>query len=283
MPSMIWRSSSVGPVSRFLSLRQVRFRSNIGTCISDFAIKKKGTGTGCFIELPDFVPLQDSILVKIPSSCEIYGKMNKINAISSDASVQNEPLLAQESVGTVGFSRIVTGEHPANLIMASPTPMSNIAVVKIDSGENDGMYVPEFDQSVLCYSGNLMLRNNNQITGYGVVALAGRGPVYQVILREGEHMVVASESILAYDSQAQIRLIRLQSPYRSPSAMYSFFSRYFQRYYDQVLMKLNKSFATGRVFSKIQGPGTFFLQTQFVPGSRKYLDEELLQITKSEA
>lgn len=276
---MIWRSSSVGLVSRFLSLGQVRFNSSIGTRISDFAIRKKGTGAGCFIELPDFIPLQDSILVKIPSSCEIYGKVNKINAISSDAKVQNEPLVAQESVGTAGFSRIVTGEHPVNLIMASPTPMSNIAVVKIDSGENDGLYVPEFDQNVLCYSGDLMLRNNNQITGYGVVALAGRGPVYRVILREGEDMVVTRESILAYDAQVQTRLVKLQSPYRSSNDI----STYIQRYYDQLLVKWNKSWTAGKVFSKIRGPGTFFLQTQFVPGSRKYSAEELLEITKSEA
>ncbi|QLQ80965.1 hypothetical protein HG537_0E03200 [Torulaspora globosa] len=280
MVSSNWSNCSIGLVSRFLRLRQKRFYSNIGTCISDFAITKKGSGRGCFIELPDFIPLQDSILVKIPSSCEIYGKLNKINAISSDSKVQNQTLVAQESVGSAGFSRIVTGEYPVNLIMASPTPMSNIAVVKIDSGENDGLYVPEFDQNVLCYSGDLMLRNHNQITGYGVVALAGRGPVYRVILKEDEHMIVTSESILAYDSQVQTRLIRLQSPYRTPNAIYRFFSKYIQRYYDQLLVKWTKS---GKVFSKIQGPGTFYLQTQFVPGSRRYSAKELLEITKSKA
>lgn len=279
---MSWRNSTVGLVKRFSSLRHTRFYTSTGTTISDFAIKKKGTGKGSFIELPEFTPLQDSILVKIPSSCTIYGKVNKINAISSDSKSQNGPLLAQQFLGPAGFSKIMTGEHPANLIMASPTPMSNVAVVKIDSGEKDGLYVPEFDRNVLCYSGDLTMKGKNQITGFGVVALAGQGPVYQVVLKQDEEMVLTSESILAYDAQVETSLIRLRSPYKIPNAVRNFFFKYFQRYYDQLVVKWDKTFTTGKIFSKIQGPGTFFLQTQFVPGSRKYSESELLESTKSE-
>lgn len=280
---MSWRSSSIGLIGRVFSSRQGRFYSTYGTTISDFALTKKGTGRGSFIELPEFTPLQDSILVKVPSACTIYGKLNKINVISSEPRTNNGPVLAQDVIGRGGFTRIMTGEHPANLIMASPTPMSNIAVVRIDSAEDDGLYVPDFDQNVLCYSGDLKLRNRNQVIGFGIIALAGRGPVYQVVLKEGDEMVLTSESILAHDAQVQKSLIRLNSPYKVPTVIRDFFAKYFRRYYDQLLIKWDKAFTTGKVFTKIQGPGVFFLQTQFVPGSRKYTNQELLESTKSEA
>lgn len=245
--------------------------------ISDFAATKKGTGSGSFIELPEFKPLQDSILVKIPSSCTVYGKLNKINAISSDPQAKTGPFLAQESTGPSGFSRIMTGEHPANLMMASPTPMSNITVVKIDTDDKGGLYVPDFAENVLCYSGDLTLDEKSRVKGYGVLALAGKGPVYQVILKEGEEMMVTSESILAYDSQVALKLMKLNSSYGIPKGVSELLSKYFARYYDQACITWNKWFTGSKIYSNIQGPGTFFLQTHFIPGSRNYTEKDIIE------
>lgn len=258
-------------------LQRVGLHSQSNISISDFASTKRGTGGGSFIELPEFKPLHDSILVKIPSSCTVYGKLNKINAISSDSNSREKPFLAQETDPSSGFSKLVTGEHPVNVIIASPTPISNVSVVKVDRNEEDGLFVPNFTESVLCYSGNLTLSEAGKLHGYGVVGIEGKGPVYQVNLKEGEEMMVKSESILAYDSKVTLKLTKLKSPYGVPDGVSKFFARYLAGYYDRILVMWNKWFTSSKVFSKFRGPGMFFLQTNFIPGSREYTKEEILE------
>lgn len=273
---MLVRANPVKLLKLCSSPQSTRLYSG-GILISDLAARKKGTGGGSFVELPEFKPLQDSILVKIPSSCTVYGKLSKINAISCDPQAKDGPFLAQEALNSSGFSKVMTGEYPANLIMASPTPMSNVAVVKIDASGKEGLCVPDFAENVLCYSGDLNLDEGSRVNGYGVVALAGKGPVYQVVLKEGEQMMVASESILAYDSQVNLRLTKIKSPYGIPNGIRDFISKHFAFYYDQAMIRWNKWITGSKIYSNIQGPGTFFLQTHFVVGSRRYTEGEIME------
>lgn len=253
-----------------------RFYSSSIVPVSDFASRKKGTGKGPFVELPDFKPLQDSILIKIPSSCTIYGNMDKINAISPDPKADGQPFLAQEYDHTRGFSKIMTGQYPANLIMSSSTPMSCVSVINVDSYKN-GLFIPSFRQNVLCYSGDLLLDKGNQLKGLGIVALAGKGPVYKLKLEKGEQIMVTGESILAYDSHVKLNLTRLKSSYGIPKILNDFFSKYLHHYYDILLIQWSKMFSRDKIYCNIQGPGIFFLQTKFIPGSRKYSNDELLE------
>lgn len=253
-----------------------RLYSSGNVSVSDFASRKKGTGKGPFVELPDFKPLQDSILVKIPSSCTVYGNMDKINAISPDPNADGQPFLAQEYDSIRGFSKILTGQYPANLIMSSSTPMSSVSVVKVDSYKN-GLFVPCFRQSVLCYSGDLFLDKDNQLKGLGVVALAGMGPVYKLKLEKYEHIMVSGESILAYDSHVKLNLTRLKSSYGIPKILNDFFSKYLHHYYDVLQIQWSKIFSRDKIYCNVQGPGTFFLQTNFIPGSKKYSNDEFME------
>lgn len=258
-------------------LRSFRVYSSGNVTVSDFASRKKGTGGGSFIELPEFKPLQDSILVKIPSSSTVYGKLSEITAVSPDPKSKGEPFLAQDYDNSTGFTRLLTGQYPSNLIIASSTPMANIAVVKIDAGDNNGLHVPNFNENVLCYGGDLVLDRGNQVKGLGVVALAGRGPVYEVTLKKGEEMMVTEESILAYDSLVELKLTKLKSPFSLPKIVDNFFSKYFHNYYDKLLIKWDKLFMRDNLYCRIQGPGIFFLQTHFVPGLKRYSNAELMK------
>lgn len=90
-------------------------------------------------------------------------------------------------------------------------------------------------------------------------------------------MMVTSESILAYDSQVALKLMKLNSSYGIPKGVSELLSKYFARYYDQACITWNKWFTGSKIYSNIQGPGTFFLQTHFIPGSRNYTEKDIIE------
>lgn len=262
-----------------MQILESRSYSNGSVRISDFSTKKKGTGGGPFVELPEFKQLQDSILIKIPSSCTIYGKLDRISAITSGGIESGKPFLAQDYDSTKGLSRLTTGDHPANVLVASYTPMSNIVVLQLDNYDK-GFYVPNFSREAICFSGDLHLDNNKQLKGHGVVSLAGQGPVYQMNLGKNEKIVVAVESLLAHDSDVQLQLTKLRSSFNVPQIVNDWLLKNVSSIYESLLMQWTRLFTKDRIYYELQGPGAVLLQTNFVPGSKSYSKAELLKVSQ---
>lgn len=247
--------------------------------ISDFSTTKKGTGAGPFVELPEFKQLQDSLLIKLPSSCTVYGNLDKISAITSDGLENGKPFLAQDYDSTRGLSMVTTGDHAANVLVASYTPLSNVVVLEMDNYE-EGFCIPNFSQEALCLSGDLHLDNTGHLRGHGVVALAGQGPVYQMILKKGESIVVAVESLLAHNENIQLQLTKLNSSFSIPQRINDWLLKNASDVYEKLLIQWIRLFSKDKIYYEIQGPGIVLLQTNFVPGSKTYSRAELLKVSQ---
>lgn len=271
IPKTVWRSTA--------RLANYRCYSNGGMNISDFSMRKRGTGRGPFIELPEFQPLQDSILLKIPSSCTVYGHLDRISAITSDIRDHGKPFLAQDFDSAKGLSMVTTGEHPANVLMASHTPLSDVLVLKIDN-YNRGIYIPDFYQESLCFSGNLHMNNSGELKGLGIVALAGKGPIYQIVLKPGERTFVARESILAYDSKVKLQLSKLNSTFNIPQSIHVWFLENASKFYENAKVQWSRFFNSDKIYCELQGPGSVFLQTNFIPGSKPFTKPDLLNVVQ---
>lgn len=262
-----------------LRLPSYRYYSSAGLNVSDFSTRKKGTGSGPFIELPGFTPLQDSILIKIPSSCTVYGQLEKISAITSDIRDHGKPFLAQDIDPSKGLSIVTTGEHPANILMASHTPLSNVLVLKLDDYKQ-GIYIPNFYQEALCFSGDLQMNDSGELKGLGIVALAGKGPTYQMILKQGEKNLVARESILAYDSKVKCQLTKLHSSFNIPQSIHNWFIKNVPKFYDNAKIQWSKLFHSHKIYCEVEGPGSVFLQTNFIPGSKPVTKSDLFKVSQ---
>ncbi|GAV53302.1 hypothetical protein ZYGR_0AI05860 [Zygosaccharomyces rouxii] len=250
-----------------------------GVNISDFSTRKKGTGSGPFVELPEFTPLQDSILIKIPSSCTVYGQLDKISAITSDIRDHGKPFLAQDIDSSKGLSIVTTGEHPANILMASHTPLSNVVVLKL-ANYKQGIYIPNFYQEALCFSGDLHMNDSGELKGLGVVALAGKGPIYQMVLKQGEKNLVARESILAYDSKVRCQLTKLHSSFNIPQSVHEWFINNASKFYDNAKVQWSRLFHSHKIYCELEGPGSVFLQTNFIPGSKPFSKSDLFKASQ---
>lgn len=243
-------------------MQSIRSYSNEGVVVSDFATKKKGTGKGPFIELPELKSLQDSILIKLPSSCTIYGNLKNFNAISPDPRANGQTVLERAYDKQTGLSKLSTGQYPLNMIMLSPASMSSTAIIKIDS-YTKGLFVPNFFKSTLCYGGDLSLDNQSgEVKGLGIVALAGEGPVYKMILSKIDTIMVSKETILAYDSNIKVHSVTLGSYYSFPIRLKTFFKKLPSPYSEYLTSLCDKIFNRDKSFCKINGPGILFLQTQ---------------------
>lgn len=262
--------SSFGP-------KYAKWYSTTGAKVSDFALKKKGTGKGPFVQLPEFRSLQDAILIRIPASCTVYGNLKNINAVSTDPNPNGLPFLSQEYDKATGLSKLSTGQSPINLLMASSTSISNVAIVKIDSYQ-EGLYIPDFHENVLCYCGDLILDTHNQLKGLGIVAIAGKGPVYQLRLAKDEEMLVTSEAILAYDSKVDVHLTTLRSNFSVPKQLRHFLQKLTNSFSQRLIVYWNKLFNRDKLICKVKGPGLFFLQTQSTPASKLYSNKELKDV-----
>lgn len=265
--------------SPVLRLSTYRYYSNGGVNISNFSMRKKGTGSGPFVELPEFTPLQDSILIKIPSSCTVYGQLDKISAITSGIRDHGKPFLAQDLDSSKGFPIVTTGEHPANILMASHTPLSNVVVLKLDNYKQ-GIYIPNFDQEALCFSGDLNMNDSGELKGLGIVALAGKGPIYQMILKQGEKSLITRKSILAYDSKVGCQITKLNSSFNIPQSVHNWFTKNASRFYDNAKIQWSRMFHSHKIYCELEGPGSVFLQTNFVPGSKPVTKSDFVMTSK---
>ncbi|SCV03431.1 LAME_0H10374g1_1 [Lachancea meyersii CBS 8951] len=255
---------------------------NLNT-ISNFTTTKLASAGGPFSQLPEFTPLQDSILVSLPSSCILHTRTDQVCALSFDAKskLQQQPLYLNASEKSPHFCQLSTGDEPVNAMLVSSTPMSNVLILNLDD-YRDGWHLTDPQASVLCYSGNLEFQTDNQLIGRGTVAISGEGPVYQMQLGENESAIVNPGAILGYSNKVSVSNAGFSSQALVPIPIRACFSRYAGRYLEKLDLLRHKLLNQGKVYTEVKGPGTVLLQTSFVPGpkSYNYSDQELLQAFK---
>ena len=256
-----------------------RFLSNGERTIADFTVRKQGTGSGPFVEIPEFTQLQDSLLVKLPAFSTVYGNLINVCAVNVDSNSKDTSYLTEEYREENDVVKFSTKQFSANIIMSSSIPMSNVQVVKIDNYEK-GLVVPDFEDNILCYSGDLVKVDNNEVKGLGVIALSSDGPIHHISLKDNEQIMIIPDSIIAYSSGLQITLTRLMSS----STMLEIIKKAFERFYKLsskytgVLMV--KWLRDDKLFYNIKGPGYVIIKDKFDSNSRKYSDKQLNEVFK---
>ncbi|CAR24858.1 AIM24 family protein [Lachancea thermotolerans CBS 6340] len=264
--------------TRFLPGWALRTRK-LNTLVN-ISSRKSGSFGGPFSQLPEFTPLQDSILISLPSSCTVYTKTDKVSVISADPNVNENPVIFKDAVPGSGFSRLFTREEPINAMLVSSTPMSNVLVLELDD-YNEGWYLADPQNSVICYSGDLTFASDGRhLVGRGVVAVSGEGPVYQLQLGENESIIVSPDAILGHDKKVRLETSVLGSHAGIPEIIKKSLSQYAQSYLDTLNITWHKLFAKSRTFYQATGPGTLLLQTSFVPETKVFTDDDLSKALK---
>ncbi|SCV05594.1 LANO_0H10924g1_1 [Lachancea nothofagi CBS 11611] len=247
--------------------------------ISNFTTTKSGTAGGPFSQLPEFTPLQDSILVSLPASCSLYTKTDKINAFTVNSKAANQQLIYHDVDPNSKFSKISTCEEPVNAMLVSSSPMSNVLVVGFDNYK-EGWFLTKPQESLMCYSGDLSFQADQQLVGRGIVALCGEGPVYQLKLEEGETAILNPDAILGFNRHVRLEAAGFTSRTVLPGLIRNWVSRYAGNYLERFNVLWHKSFDKDKVYCQVTGPGTVLLQTSFMPAAKSYSDDEFSKAFK---
>lgn len=258
------------------------------TSITSFSQRKQGTGAGPFVELPDLQPLHDSILLRIPSSSSITGKLDNITVVNSSNELKDvdmTKLFSVEKASTTNFVTLSTGDEPVNLICSASTRLSNVTVINLDDYEKGWTLVDPIS-NVFCYSGDVLLQGN-RITGRGVFAVAGQGPSWQIKLESNEDLLIPSKSILGYSStistnwETRSRFISYSMPswLSMPKEVIKWLDTNVTPHYNNLRLIYNKVFRKDKIMARVKGPGLVILQNQNSNRSKNvlYTDAELLK------
>lgn len=270
------RFTKITIAKRFLSLQESTVKPS--RKVSHIALTKKGTASGPFVELPEFEPLQDSILVKLPASCILHSKLDKISVVNVESNATSKPFLSIENEENQVFSKLVTADRSVNAMLVSGSPMSNVTVLQLDNYK-EGWILTNPEQNVLCYSGDLTL-DKGHLKGSGVAAINGDGPVYWMKLESKDNVLINPDSIIGYQSSVSLSPTKTRSTFVIPPKIKQWFEKYLDGYYDKFLLNWGKLFNSDKVYCRIQGPGNVLLQANFAPGSKILSDNELLQAFK---
>ncbi|RPA84477.1 hypothetical protein BJ508DRAFT_303931 [Ascobolus immersus RN42] len=121
----------------------------------------------------------------------------------------------------------ITSSSPLTCLVSTNSTVSSFAVVKLDGAVD---WIVAQRKAILAWTGESLAikprinrqmsfayMGNSRITGRGLVALVGKGQIFQVILKEGEEYVVHPSNLLAY-SNPRIK----PKPYRLASNILRF-------------------------------------------------------------
>ncbi|KAF2457682.1 mitochondrial biogenesis AIM24-domain-containing protein [Lineolata rhizophorae] len=143
--------------------------------------------------------------------------------------------LRRSPLGVPFLYQKISSTTPLNLLVSSTTPNSTFVVIHLD-GRIDWIVAQR--NGLIAWTGHsLAVRpkvnmkmslahwGNTQITGRGLVALEGKGQIYQVVVRAGEEYIVHPSHVLAYTVTPSLplpyrfRSLRLQIPSFSLGAL----------------------------------------------------------------
>jgi hypothetical protein len=197
--------------------------------------------------------------------------------------------LTRAPLGIPFLYQRVSSSTPLTALLATKSSATSFAVVHLD-GRLDWMVAQR--NALLAWTGhNLIVRprwntrlglshwGNTSITGRGLVALVGKGQVYQVSLREGEEYILHPSHVLAYSQNGfppqpyrfRSSTLRLQIPSLGSLLPNTKFFNEMKKsqlwnFLAETLYKLRtwtrRTVWGDRLFLQFKGPGTVLVQSR---------------------
>ncbi|OAL35803.1 hypothetical protein AYO20_04953 [Fonsecaea nubica] len=155
--------------------------------------------------------------VTLSPSQELYTRRGTLVAFAGDPNGTISTLrilnpVRRALVGIPFLYQKITSTSPANALIATRSPMTTFAILQLD-GTMDWKLAQR--KALLAWTGStlsvkpsintrfsLAYWGSSNVTGRGLLALAGQGQVYSVELAEGETYIVHPSNILAYSSSS---------------------------------------------------------------------------------
>ncbi|KAF8250055.1 hypothetical protein K440DRAFT_619467 [Wilcoxina mikolae CBS 423.85] len=143
--------------------------------------------------------------VALPASSNLYtrrGTLLGLNGRPSDTtstlSILSPLLRAPKRIPFL-YQKL-TSTSPLTCIISTNTPNTTFCVLSLDGTADWTLSQPD---ALLAWSGHSIVVRPSEVTGRGLVALAGRGQVYQLSLKPGEEFIIHRKSLLAYSAAGQ--------------------------------------------------------------------------------
>lgn len=195
-------------------------------------------------------------------------------------------------VGIPFLYQKITSTTPINALITTKSPLTSFAILQLD-GTSDWKLAQR--KALLAWTGSsLSVRpsinarlsvahwGSSDITGRGLLALAGQGQIFSIELAEGESYVIHPSNILAYSTSSPSPL---PTPYRFKSSNFSFqiptqlgnffpSSKFVQnmkasntyKFFSNITMRIRtwsrRTIWGDRLFLNFQGPTTILLQSR---------------------
>ncbi|CAZ83667.1 unnamed protein product [Tuber melanosporum] len=194
-------------------------------------------GRGGLIDSMRFLDVKFEVLgapysllsVALPASSVLYSRRGTLVGVNGKAGNAVSTLSLLEPIRR-SFLRIpflyqkISSTSPLTCLISTNSPNTTFGVIELD-GKADWMVTQ--NDALLAWTGHsisakpsvssrmsLAHWGNSKLTGRGLVALVGRGQIYQVTLKAGEEFTVHPGSLLAYSISTAFRPM----PYRLRSA-----------------------------------------------------------------
>ncbi|KAI5806148.1 mitochondrial biogenesis AIM24-domain-containing protein [Geopyxis carbonaria] len=221
--------------------------------------------------------------VSLPASSELFSRRGTLIGLSSSPT-------ATSTLSHLRFPFLyhrLTSATPLTALLATNTPNTTFGVLQLDGtadwqlAQHDAL-LAWVGRSIAMHREHLLRRDSSlRVSGRGLVALVGRGQIYQLVLKPGEEYTVHASALLAYAAArpAQVWLPtavgRLQVP-RAPQWLARRVaalevvktvtgSEAWRRVAGAVWAVRSWSRRTimgERAFLRFQGPGTILLQSR---------------------
>ena len=142
------------------------------------------------------------LAVSLPASSTLYTRRGTLLALNgalapATSTLRVLPPLRRAAAGIPFLYRKLTSAAPLTALIATNTPNTTFAVLALDGTADWTLAQPA---ALLAWSGHSIVVRPREVSGRGLVALAGRGQVYQVVLAAAEEFSVRKESLLAYSA-----------------------------------------------------------------------------------
>ncbi|KZF21897.1 hypothetical protein L228DRAFT_284019 [Xylona heveae TC161] len=247
--------------------------------------------------------------VSLSASQNLYTRRGTLVALSGKAENATSKLSILEpfrrsALGIPFLYQKVSSTSPVTALVASNSPTTSFAVVHLN-GTLDWMVAQR--HGLLAWTGHSLYVSptvnarmslshwgNTQVTGRGLLALAGKGQLYQVTLQPGEEYIVHPSNVLAYtmtqNKPLPYRLksssLRLQVPSLGRLAQYFPQSQFLQTIRESAVWKFlaqsmyflrtwsRRTVWGDRLFLHFRGPTTILLQSRSSAPLRDMLSRE---------
>ncbi|KAI5842602.1 mitochondrial biogenesis AIM24-domain-containing protein [Morchella snyderi] len=207
----------------------------------------------------------------------------------------------------------ISSTSPLTCLISTNTPNTTFGIIELD-GKVDWMLTQ--NDALLAWTGHsvsskptishkmsLAHWGNSKLTGRGLVALIGRGQIYQVTLKPGEEYTIHPSALLAYSMNGPSRPV----PYRLKSTSlrlqiprFNMIRRYLPEVEFIRTIKESDVYKTiartlfgiktwsrrtiwgDRLFLRFQGPSTILVQSRTAPLSEVFRKEDFSELADTE-